>query len=145
MSRFTAARARCQHARMFRLATAFVLAAASMIGCHSSNTEPIIAEPGEQAPLPPASGTAIGLLLDDTRLKLRPEQADRLHEIDQQLETRNESLEAQLREMDHPAESGGGDAPTGGRSGRRGRMSMTGSGMSGGGMPGGGMPGGGMS
>jgi hypothetical protein len=49
-----------------------------LVGCGGSQREAIIAEPVER-PLPPASGTPIGILIDEaSRLALRAEQLDAL-------------------------------------------------------------------
>lgn len=87
-----------------------------LAGCHARAVD-LPAEPVERAPLPPASGTPIGILLDEReRLHLRPEQVGQLHALDDQLATRNEHLEAQrrAREPRPPA------APWGSRGGRGG-------------------------
>lgn len=49
-------------------------------------------------PLPPSSGTPIGILLDEaSALHLRTEQIAQLREIDQSLAARNEKLDSELR------------------------------------------------
>lgn len=61
---------------------------------------------GELPPLPPASGTMIGYLVDNaTALKLRPEQFDKLKEIDTSLAARNDSIDTQLRALVKPDEA----------------------------------------
>jgi hypothetical protein len=53
------------------------------------------AEPVERAPLPYASGTPIGILLDDaTALRLTDGQLDQLRLIDRDLSGRMEQLDA---------------------------------------------------
>lgn len=85
--------------RMFLLA--FALAAAS---CHH-DPKPMQPKEGELPPLPPASGTAIGYLVDNaTQLKLRDEQLTRLKEIDASLAARNDQLDTQLRMAEKPDE-----------------------------------------
>lgn len=56
-------------------------------------------------PLPPASGTPVGYLLDSsTQLKLTAEQVDKLKQIDARLSARNDALDTQLREIETPEE-----------------------------------------
>ena len=63
---------------------------------------PPIIDPASRPPLPPASGTPIGILLDDaSRLHLRGEQLTALREIDASLAARNEKLDATLRPVEH--------------------------------------------
>lgn len=125
--------------------TAVTLLAA---GCHHS-TEPSASEPGEAQPLPPASGTPIGFLVDDAaELKLTPDQVTRLEQIDDDLASRLDAIDGQMRVAQRPVEPD--DASPGG--GMQGRGGMRGGGMpggmggggmrGGGGMPGGGRPGG---
>ncbi len=101
------------------------------------------AEPVELVPLPPASGTPIGILLDDAAaLALTDAQLDELRAIDRDLAYRMEQLDA----GDASGGAGQGGPPVGGRP--RGRGGRGGGGMSGGPMGGGGgmgasMPGGG--
>lgn len=57
------------------------------------------------APLPPASGTPVGYLLDNSgQLKLTGEQIDKLKKIDASLSARNDALDTQLREIEKPEE-----------------------------------------
>ena len=57
------------------------------------------------APLPPASGTPVGYLLDNAgQLKLNSEQIDKLEKIDNSLSARNDALDTQLREIEKPEE-----------------------------------------
>ena len=63
---------------------------------------------GELPPLPPASGTAIGYLVDGAlQLKLRDDQIKRLKEIDTSLAARNDSLDTQIRSIEKPDEEAG--------------------------------------
>ena len=58
---------------------------------------------GELPPLPPASGTAIGYLVDSARqLDLKDEQLKRLKEIDASLAARNDVIDTQLRVIEKP-------------------------------------------
>jgi hypothetical protein len=109
------------------------LALAAVLGC-SHETKPTV-QPDDHPPLPPASGTPIGYLIDDaSELALRDEQLTRLKAIDSDLSDRLAVLDGQQR-GDHPrapdATSSGGRH----RGGRRGGMG--GAGAAGGG-PGGG-------
>jgi len=86
--------------RTFLLAAGLVL-----VGCHH-DPKPMTPKEGELPPLPPASGTTIGYLVDNaTALKLRPDQLDKLKEIDTSLAARNDSLDTQLRAMVKPDEA----------------------------------------
>ena len=86
--------------RMFLLAAGLVL-----VGCHRE-PQPMTPKEGELPPLPPASGTTIGYLLDNaTVLKLRADQLDKLKEIDTSLSARNDALDTQLRSMVKPDEA----------------------------------------
>ena len=85
--------------RMLLLAGGFALA-----GCQK---DPPIMTPkeGELPPLPPASGTAIGYLVDNaSQLKLRDDQLTQLKQIDVSLAARNDSLDTQLRGIERPKE-----------------------------------------
>jgi hypothetical protein len=91
--------------RIFLLAAGLVL-----VGCHRE-PKPMTPKEGELPPLPPASGTTIGYLVDNaTQLKLRPDQLDKLKEIDVSLAARNDSIDTQLRGLikpdEQPAEKG---------------------------------------
>ena len=79
------------------------LSTASLGACHN-DPKPIMA-PGEVQPLPPASGTPIGYLLDNAgQLKLEPEQREKLQALDTSLSARNDAIETQLREIEKPEE-----------------------------------------
>jgi hypothetical protein len=84
----------------------FILAAGlALVGCHH-DPKPMTPKEGELPPLPPASGTAVGYLVDNaTALKLRPDQLDKLKEIDTSLAARNDSIDTQLRSMVKPDEA----------------------------------------
>jgi hypothetical protein len=113
--------------------TALGLALAAALAC-SHEAKPTV-QPDDHPPLPPASGTPIGYLIDDAgELALRDDQLTQLKAIDSDLSDRLAVLDAQQR-GDRPR-SGDAAAPAGRhRGGRRG------GGMGGGGMPGGGMAG----
>jgi hypothetical protein len=86
--------------RMFLLAAGLLL-----VGCHQE-PKPMTPKEGELPPLPPASGTTIGYLVDNaTALKLRPDQFDKLKEIDTSLAARNDSIDTQLRALVKPDEA----------------------------------------
>ena len=101
---------------MFRRA-ALVLALAA---CHH---DPAPAPPAaETAPLPPASGTPIGYLIDDaTALQLTDDQLAQLHQIDTALASELETIDAKLRTANKPADAASSE-PTQpmGRHGRHG-------------------------
>ena len=76
-----------------------------LVGCHRE-PKPMTPKEGELPPLPPASGTAVGYLVDNaTALKLRPDQLDKLKEIDTSLAARNDSIDTQLRALVKPDEA----------------------------------------
>jgi hypothetical protein len=80
-----------------RLWFALLLALAN---CHPSPTKPA---PGEVPPLPPASGTAVGYLVDSaSELKLRDDQLAKLKELDASLAAENGQIDAQLRQIEKP-------------------------------------------
>jgi hypothetical protein len=85
-----------------------LLAAGLLVtGC---NKDPQIMTPkeGELPPLPPASGTAIGYLVDSAaQLKLDEAQLKKLKEIDESLAARNDALDTQLRAIERPDEEQG--------------------------------------
>lgn len=61
--------------------------------------------PQEAPPLPPASGTPVGYLVDNAaQLNLRDDQLAKLQEIDRSLSARDDGIETQLRLIEKPAE-----------------------------------------
>ena len=103
---------------MNRLLLVFVLA------CGGSSSPPAQA-PADKPPLPPASGTPIGYLIDDaSELHLRDDQLTQLRALDTQLAADLDSLDTRLRaaqpqpQQQPPPQMGGG-RHRGGR-GRRG-------------------------
>lgn len=87
---------------MRALALALGLCAA---GCHHDDAPAPKLEPGEKLPLPPASGTPIGYLVDDaTRLKLTDDQVVKLKELDTSLAARDDEIDTQLRQIEKPEE-----------------------------------------
>jgi hypothetical protein len=84
-----------------RLLFAFLLALAA---CHS-DAAPAHPKAGDLPPLPPASGTPVGYLLDSqSDLKLRDDQIKQLQEIDQSLAARDAEIDTQLRQVEKPEE-----------------------------------------
>jgi hypothetical protein len=78
--------------------------ALSLVGCHHE-PKPMTPKEGELPPLPPASGTPVGYLLDNaSQLKLRDDQIEELKKIDASLSARNDAIETQLREIEKPEE-----------------------------------------
>jgi hypothetical protein len=76
----------------------------ALAGCHHE-PKPMTPAEGELPPLPPASGTPIGYLVDNaTSLKLRTDQIEKLKEIDVSLAARNDSIDTQLRALIRPDE-----------------------------------------
>lgn len=75
-----------------------------VLGCSREARPP--AQPAEPAPLPAASGTPIGYLVDAHELALSPEQSAQLKTIDEDLANRLAAIEGSLRQPDpteHPA------------------------------------------
>ena len=88
---------------MLRLTSTLVLALGLSLGC-GPKPQAHGPAPGEQ-PLPPASGTAIGYLIDSSgTLELTAEQTEKLKSLDAQLSVRNEAINTQLREIEVPEE-----------------------------------------
>jgi hypothetical protein len=87
---------------MLRTTTiALVLAVA---GCHH-DPQPMHAKPGDLPPLPPASGTPVGYLIDAAgELQLRDDQLTKLKDIDTSLAARDASIDTQLRQIERPEE-----------------------------------------
>lgn len=82
----------------------------ALAGCHNE-PKPMSPAAGELPPLPPASGTPIGYLIDNAAvLKLDDAQLGKLKEIDVSLAARNDSIDTQLRALirpdEQPAEKG---------------------------------------
>ncbi len=108
------------------------------LGC-SHDPKPTVVEPAGPAPLPPASGTPIGYLVDDAgELKLTDDQLAKLKAIDDALATKLATLDAQLHS---PSAAAGSGQPRGRRRGGGGG-GAGGAGGFGGGMRGGGRRGG---
>jgi hypothetical protein len=74
----------------------------ALAACHS-DPQPAHPAPGELPPLPPASGTPVGYLIDSSGdLKLRDDQLQKLKDIDASLAARNADLDVQLRQIEKP-------------------------------------------
>jgi len=70
-------------------------------------------KPGELPPLPPASGTPVGYLIDNAgQLSLRDDQVSKLKELDTSLAARDDEIDTQLRLIERP-EAEEGEAPVG--------------------------------
>lgn len=104
--------------------------------CHHDPAPATPADPSDKPPLPPASGTPIGFLIDGAGdLHLRDDQVAKLREIDTSLAAQLEVIDSQTRAANKPAEEAASPAPSGGGrhgGGRHGGMG----GMGGGGMGG---------
>lgn len=110
--------------------------------CHHDPAPATPADPSDKPPLPPASGTPIGFLIDGAGdLHLRDDQVAKLREIDTSLAAQLEVIDSQTRAANKPAEEAASPAPSGGRHGGGRHGGMGGGGMGGGGM--GGSPSGG--
>ncbi len=73
-------------------------------GCHH-DPKPMHVKAGDLPPLPPASGTPIGYLLDDSsELKLNEDQVTKLKDLDASLAARNAEIDTQLRQIERPDE-----------------------------------------
>jgi hypothetical protein len=100
--------------------------------CHH---DPAPAEPSDKPPLPPASGTPIGFLIDDAgELKLSDTQVAKLRDLDTSLAAELEAIDAQTRQATKPAEEASATPPPSGG----GRHHRGGGGMGGGASGGGG-------
>jgi len=75
------------------------------LACCHSDPAPMHPHPGDLPPLPPASGTPIGYLLDArSDLQLTPDQLDKLTQIDNSLAARDAEIDTQLRQIEKPEE-----------------------------------------
>ncbi len=73
--------------------------------CGSGDPKPMKPKDGELPPLPPASGTAVGYLVDNaSQLKLRDDQLEKLKALDTSLAAKNDSLDTQIRSIERPDE-----------------------------------------
>jgi hypothetical protein len=80
-----------------------MLIAVAILGAAACGPRQEVIEPGGPPPLPPASGSVIGYLVDAKReLALRDDQLAKLHQIDDSLAAQNGSIDAQLRQIEKP-------------------------------------------
>jgi hypothetical protein len=89
-------------AAMLRFGAVLLGLGLAFAGCKK---DPPIMTPGEGElpPLPPASGTAIGYLVDNaSQLSLSDDQLTKLKDLDRSLAARNDVLDTQLRTMEKP-------------------------------------------
>ena len=88
--------------------------------CHHDPAPAVPADPSDKPPLPPASGTPIGFIIDDAGdLHLRDDQLAKLRDIDTSLAAQLEVIDSQTRAANKPAEEAAAPAPSGGRHGGR--------------------------
>lgn len=81
-----------------------MLVAALVLGVAACGPKSDVIEPSGPPPLPPASGSVIGYLLDaKAQLELRDDQLTKLEHIDSRLAANNGQLDAQLRMIEKPA------------------------------------------
>jgi hypothetical protein len=86
------------------LAVLFALIAAPVAACHHDSA-PAHPKAGDLPPLPPASGTPLGYLIDaQSELKLNDDQLGKLKELDQSLAARDAEIDTQLRQVERPEE-----------------------------------------
>jgi hypothetical protein len=91
-----------------------VLGAHGVLGPGCSHEARPVVQPDEHPPLPPASGTPIGLLIDDaSELSLRDDQLTQLKAIDDDLGPRLSALDGALRTPDPVRASTREDKPRG--------------------------------
>ena len=87
------------------------------VGCSRNATpavEPMPADEAPPPPLPPASGTPIGYLVDESRLKLRDDQLAKLKDIDAELAGKLQMLDAIQRDTESAAQAAPADSSRGG-------------------------------
>ena len=123
------------------LALALAAVALVAVACHHDSDPAVPMDPSEQ-PLPPASGTPIGFLIDDSEMHLSAEQLGKLRDIDTGLQAQLDQIDKATRSAAALAANQGSNAAPQQPMGRHHRGGM-GGGMGGGGMGGGGGGGGG--
>ncbi|HEX3758118.1 MAG TPA: hypothetical protein VHW23_05410 [Kofleriaceae bacterium] len=80
-----------------------VLCALLVLSACRKNVDPEPEHPQEAPPLPPASGTPVGYLIDNaSQLSLREDQLARLQDIDRSLSARDDEIETQIRLIEKP-------------------------------------------
>ncbi|HET7501466.1 MAG TPA: hypothetical protein VFK02_10700 [Kofleriaceae bacterium] len=108
--------------RLLRLVVALSLCAT---GCSHEATQ-VVQPANEPPPLPPASGTPIGYLLEDGRLQLTADQRTKMKEIDEELAGRLANLDAAQRNARAATTSSDDDAPRHAPAGFKAAMSQNG-------------------
>ena len=90
--------------RSLVIALSCVVLAQPMVGCRKDpDLTPMHPKPGELPPLPPASGTPIGYLIDaQATLQLKPDQVAKLKQLDVSLAAQNDVIDTQLRTIEKP-------------------------------------------
>ena len=85
---------------------AVLLAVLLVTGCrHDIDRGPESPKPVGAVPLPPASGTPIGYLVDNaSQMKLTDEQVAKLKELDTSLAASDDEIDTQLRQIEKPEE-----------------------------------------
>ena len=85
---------------LFSMLLAGALPFAVVASCHHE-PEAHHAKPGEYPPLPPASGTPVGYIVDASLdLKLRDDQLTKLKELDSRLAAQDDEIDTQLRQIE---------------------------------------------
>jgi hypothetical protein len=80
-----------------------VLCALLVLTACRKNVDPEPEHPQEAPPLPPASGTPVGYLIDSaSQLSLRDDQLAKLQDIDRSLSARDDEIETQIRLIEKP-------------------------------------------
>lgn len=86
-----------------RLLFALLFAVGALAACGGQNQTPVV-DPST-IPLPPASGTPIGYLIDSaTQLRLSDDQLAQLKALDSDLAARDADVDVQLRQIEKPEE-----------------------------------------
>ncbi|HEX3478810.1 MAG TPA: hypothetical protein VHT91_27500 [Kofleriaceae bacterium] len=82
-----------------------ILCAVLVLTACRKQIDPEPEHPQEAPPLPPASGTPVGYLVDNAgQLNLREDQLAKLQDIDRSLSARVDDIETQIRIIEKPAE-----------------------------------------
>ena len=82
-----------------------ILCAVLVLTACRKQIDPEPEHPQEAPPLPAASGTPVGYLVDNAaQLNLRADQLAKLQEIDRSLSARDDEIETQIRLIEKPAE-----------------------------------------
>jgi hypothetical protein len=82
-----------------------ILCAVLILTACRKQYDPEPEHPQEAPPLPAASGTPVGYLVDNAgQLNLREDQLARLQDIDRSLSARDDDIETQIRLIEKPAE-----------------------------------------